>query len=119
MKVVYMSDDGKTFDNKYDCMDYEWLLYHPNVKFFVGFYDKNSKELKNIISEDTYQNTDMVIVTNKAAIADLHALAEYTGFCNYSDIIKSGIWLFNKEKGRFIEADYSKLLNAKLRSVKK
>lgn len=105
MKVVYMSDDGEIFDNKYDCMDHEWLLYHSNMKYFVGFYDKNLEELKNVFSEDTYQNTDMVIVTDNIVIADLHALAEYTGFCNYKDITEVGIWKFDKKKGHFVKAN--------------
>lgn len=105
MKVVYMSDDGKTFDNKYDCMDHEWLLYHPNVKYFASFYDKELWELDDTLSEDTYQNTDMIIVTDDVVISDLHALAEYTGFCNYGDITETGVWKFDKQKGHFVKTD--------------
>lgn len=101
MKIIYIADDGSQFDNEFDCMDYEWRLAHPNLKY-IDFYDKDNNKLNNVLSEETYTSTEKIVVFNANALKDLQELAEYTGFCCYEDINERGIWIFDDEKGRFI-----------------
>lgn len=94
MKVLYIADDGKKFENKFDCLEYEWKLNHPSLKD-ICFYDKDNNLLEDIFSDKIYQITEKVVVTNKDQLGDLFEFARYTGFCSYYDIIDCGEWVFN------------------------
>lgn len=94
MRIVYIADDGKEFDDEYDCDFYEWKLNHPYLKD-INLYDKDNKKLDDIFSETTYSETEKVVVLNENAIKDLHDLSIYTGFCLYEDITECGEWIFN------------------------
>ena len=50
MKVIYIADDGKEFDNEYDCESYEWELNHAHLNE-ICFYDKDGNKLDDIYSE--------------------------------------------------------------------
>ena len=100
MKVIYIADDGKEFDNEWDCMDYEWKLNHTHLNDIV-FYDKDHNELKEIFLHDIYTITEKVVVPNKEALEDLHEFAEYTGFCCYYSIEDVGVWYFDEDIGDF------------------
>lgn len=47
MKIIYIADDGKQFDNEWDCEDYEWKLNHPNLKD-VHVFNEEGVEFENI-----------------------------------------------------------------------
>lgn len=100
MRVIYIADDGKQFDDEYACMDYEWTLNNPHIND-VKFYDKDHNELKDIFLEDVYCITEKVVVPNKEALEVLHELAEYTGFCCYFSIEEVGVWHFDEETNDF------------------
>ena len=70
MKVLYIADDGKEFDDEFECEHYEWILNHPNLKD-VKIYDKRTGELFDDImsNDDAYQITE------------------------------TGTWLFNEDEG--------------------
>ena len=38
MRTVYIADDGKEFDNEFDCEHHEWMLNHTNLKY-IKIYD--------------------------------------------------------------------------------
>lgn len=101
MKVIYISDDGKIFDNEIDCEDYEWKLKHPLND--IRFYDKDNNELNNVFSEDTYNITEKVVVTSERALKDLEEFANYTGFCCYYDINECGEWVFDMKMETFVK----------------
>lgn len=91
MKVIYVADDGKQFDDEDECLDYEWILKHPHIKD-VHFYDAGRKELVDIFAFDTYMNVETIIVDSNKAIKDLCALADYTGYYVYKMINEKGTW---------------------------
>lgn len=93
MRVIYIADDGTQFEDKWDCEEYEWILNHPNIKS-VEIYDSNDNKLTMYMSSDTYENADLVIVPDMAALSDLHELARLTGFCYYHQIESPGTWEF-------------------------
>ena len=103
MKVIYIADDGKEFDDEFNCREYEWKLNHPHLKD-VCFYDVNNEILSDITSEETYNITERIVVPNEKALKDLHELTYYAGFCCYESINDCGEWVFNMEKGRFVRA---------------
>ena len=96
MKVVYIADDGKEFDDEYACMDYEWKLSH----FLDGiiFYDENGKLLTNPYADETYNKVNTIEVKNEEALKTLHEIADYNGFCLYYDIDSVGKWVFYRGK---------------------
>lgn len=102
MKVIYIADDGKEFDNEFDCQTYEWTLNHPHLKD-ICFYDKDNNTLDNILVQETYEITERIVVPNKDALNDLLELARYTGFCCYEDVIECGEWVFNHKRLTFVK----------------
>ena len=106
MKTIYIAEDGKQFDDKYDCRDYEWLLHHPNLKY-VRFYDKDGFELPDIMTADTYENVVKIIVPTDDTAKDLQELADYTGYSYYFHITESGVWRFEMHgaDGKFVKAE--------------
>ena len=102
MRVIYIADDGKEFDDEFDCEEYEWKLSHPHLND-VCFYDENNKLLNNVTSETTYKMSERIVVPNEKALKDLRELTFYSGFCCYESINDCGEWVFNREKGKFIK----------------
>ena len=101
MKIIYVSDDGKEFDNEFDCKDYEWRLKHPLSD--ICFYDKDNNILIDIFSEDTYMITEKVTVFSEGALKDLEEFANYTGFLAYYNIDECGEWVFDYNKEGFVK----------------
>ena len=103
MRVIYIADDGKEFDEEFDCMDYEWRLNHPFLKDIL-LYDEHNEKLNDILSQNTYNRTEKVIVPSEESLNEIRELASYAGFCAYDDIVECGEWVFNCEKGTFVKA---------------
>lgn len=102
MRVIYIADDGKEFNDEYECKDYEWILNRPHLKD-VHFYDAGGNELCNIFSEDTYNKTEKIIVSNEIAVKTLQEFTDYTGYCAYESIDRCGEWLFDYNKETFVK----------------
>ena len=105
MRVVYIADDGKEFDDEYECIDYEWKLKRPHLSHLtdIKFYDKDDNELTDIFSEEAYSITELVVVLDEIALKELQEFADYTGFCCYEDITECGEWIFNYDEGTFVK----------------
>lgn len=103
MKVIYIADDGKEFNNAYDCESYEWKLGHTHLNE-ICFYDKDGNKLDDAYSENTYNNVEIIVVPNEDAVKELQELARYTGYCYYEDIVECGEWQFNYKKETFVKS---------------
>ena len=103
MKVIYIANDGKEFDNKYDCENYEWELKHTHLNE-ICFYDKDGNKLYDAYSEDTYNNAERIVVPNENAAKELQELARYTGYCCYGDITECGEWHFDYKEDTFVKS---------------
>lgn len=102
MRVVYIADDGKEFDDKYDCEDYEWKLNHPGLND-VRMYDEDDNKIKDMLSQDTYEIVMKIIVLNENAVKEMKDLARYTGFCCYGNIDEPGEWVWNDKGWKFVK----------------
>lgn len=102
MKIIYVADDGKTFDNGFDCEMYEWSLEHPNLKDILC-YDKDNERLCDIFAEDTYYKVEKIIVPNDNTAKELQALGKYMGFSLYEFITESGEWIYDIDKQKFVK----------------
>lgn len=103
MKVIYIADDGKEFDDELACEDYEWKLNHPHFKD-VHFYDEDGNELDDVFSEGTYNKTEKIVIPNNDALNDFQDFAEYTGFCCYDGVVDCGEWNFDNDTAEFVKA---------------
>ena len=99
MRVIYIADDGKEFDNEFECEHYEWILNHPNLKD-IKIYDKRTGELFDDImsNDDAYQYGDKVVIPTELALKEFHDWAEYGGYCDAYQITETGTWLFNEDE---------------------
>ena len=70
MRTVYIADDGKEFDNEFECEHYEWLQNHPHLKD-IKCYDKDGKQLEDIMSDDTYYFAKKIIVPTDECVKEL------------------------------------------------
>lgn len=100
MKIIYVANDGKQFDNEVECLSYEWLQDHPLLSG-VEFLDENGDRLYDLLSEDTYNNVVTIIIPNANVYREFRALARYTGYCAYADIDYAGTWVWNNRAGNF------------------
>lgn len=96
MRTIYIADNGKEFDDQFKCEDYEWLLNHPHLKN-VKCYDKDGKQLEDIMEDDTYNYCYKIIVPTDEAVKELNDLADYAGFCFYLHITETGTWIYKED----------------------
>lgn len=104
MKIIYVADDGTSFDDEFKCMDYEFISNHPHLKD-VHIYDEYGVERENLLSDETYFCVDTVIVSTQDSLNDLHSLAEYMGHLSYGDIDSIGRWVFNSRQETFVKVN--------------
>ncbi len=109
MKIVYIADDGKKFDNEIECYEYEEGIKHWSLTN-IDFFDKKGNPFridKNRIYEDsTYNNSEKIIVHNENELKDLLWLANACGWCEFYDWIdKPGTWIresVDRSEGKWI-----------------
>lgn len=106
MKTIYIADDGKKFDDKFECEHYEWMLNHAHLKD-IKCYDKDGNILEDIMEDDTYNYCQKIIVPTGEAVKELNDLADYTGYCYYSHITEAGTWVYKENEsgmdGKFVK----------------
>ena len=97
MRTVYIADDGKEFDNEFECEHHEWMLNHPNLKY-IKIYNENGELIEDTLSEEAYNYGQKVVVPTDFAAKELRDWAEYTGYCYFDHIKEAGTWIY-EEKG--------------------
>lgn len=102
MKTVYIADDGKKFEDEYECRNYEFCISHPHLKT-IELYDRHGKKLTNPLNGETYFNFTKIIIHSEEELTDLYNAADYTGFTGYYDIKSSGTWVFDQDKEKFVK----------------
>ena len=104
MRILYIADDGKEFDNEFECEHHEWILNHPHLND-IKCYDKDGKLFEDIMADDTYNYCQMVVVPTDECAKELSDLADYTGYCYYAHITEAGTWVFEEKgtDGKFVK----------------
>ena len=102
MRTLYIADDGKNFEDEYECRNYEFCISHPHLKT-IELYDRHGKKLTNPLDEDTYFNFTKIIIHSEEELTDLYEAADYAGFSGYYDIKDVGTWIFDKDKEKFVK----------------
>ena len=102
MRTLYIADDGKQFEDEYECRNYEFCISHPHLKT-IELYDRHGKKLTDPLDDETYFNFTKIIIHSEEELTDLYDAADYTGFTGYYDIKSSGTWVFDQDKEKFVK----------------
>lgn len=102
MKIIYVANDGKQFDEEWKCKEHEFKVTHSHLKT-IEFYDKNRKRLTDPMEEETYNNCVKIIIHSIEESNDLIEMADYMGYSLYYDIIDIGTWIFDDKEGTFVK----------------
>ena len=100
MITLYQADDGRIFDNHFNCVTYEVTEQIKNTG--IKMYDKDGKAFSTTtyLSEDTYNNVETVIISNEQDLKDIQKIYDYTGF--YHEIDRIGTWVWYDKEQKFI-----------------
>lgn len=104
MKIIYIAEDGKEFDDELECEHYEWLFNHPHINE-IQCYGKGGVKLKDLLSEETYSLVMKIIVKSEEELKELHDLAIHTGFMCYRYITDIGTWVFDDKTEWFVKSE--------------
>lgn len=102
MKVIYIADDGKEFDNYRECDKYEYLLNHPWLKT-ITFYNKygeqtfiHEKEYNIMWSDERFYNTvEHIVIHNENELVDFIDFVLKAGYISFQTIDSVGEWKMN------------------------
>lgn len=102
MKTLYIADDGKQFEDEYECINYEFDILHPHLKT-IELYNGNNEKLTDPLDEDTYSSFTKIIIHSEEELIDLYCAADYAGFTGYYDIKGVGTWVFDQDREKFVK----------------
>ena len=100
MRTVYIADDGKQFEDEYECEHHEFELKYPHLQT-IEAYNKDGEKMTDLLDEDTYNNCEKIILRSEEELSDLQYAADCLGFYSYNDITEIGEWIFDYETGYF------------------
>lgn len=94
MKVIYEAFDGKQFEDKTECLWYEFESTHLLLNT-ITFFDENGNILSRSNEDDFYGSTYKLIVPSDEAAAKLIDYAKLMGWCCFEEIGYAGIWIWD------------------------
>ena len=106
MRTVYIADDGKQFEDEYECEHHEFELKHPHLQT-IEAYNKDGEKITGLLDEDAYDNCERIILHSEEELSDLQYGADYFGFYSYCDIDEVGEWIFDHETEHFSKNEKS------------
>lgn len=100
MKTIYIADDGKQFEDEYECEQYEFNLKYPHLQT-IEVYNQEGEKMTDLLDDDTYNDCSRIVIHSEDELSDLLLVADYLGFYSYNDITEVGEWIFDYETGYF------------------
>ena len=79
MRTVYIADDGKKFEDEYECEHHEFELKYPHLQT-IEAYNKDGEKMTDLLDEDTYNNCEKIILHSEEELSDLQYAADCLGF---------------------------------------
>ena len=101
MRIIYEADDGKQFDNEYDCNEYEF--YQDISDAEIKAYDIDGNELQDLTSVKTFNAIDTIIIKDLRQVEYIRKIYKYTGY--YQEIDSIGTWKWNDDKQLFVKEE--------------
>ena len=96
MKILYQADDGKLFEDEWDCEEYEAKILHPHLKNITFFTIEDCPYFMNddnIFSDYIYYDCWKITVHNIDELNDLIWLVDYCGWCEFEQVTEPGTWV--------------------------
>ena len=112
MKILYQADDGKLFENEWDCEEYEAKIVHSHLKNITFFTIEDCPYFMNddnIFSDDIYYDCWKITVHNIDELNDLIWLVDYCGWCEFEQITEPGTWIRHETDSFFHEGYWVKI----------
>lgn len=95
MKIIYIADDGKQFDDPWECEAYEELQKHTYI-YGIKFVTDHDAEYQISHGEEfedyIYNKANCVLIHNERELSDLQWLADYCGWSEFQQIDSTGMW---------------------------
>lgn len=115
MRTVYIADDGKEFDNEYDCKIYDYKLKIKNNTIIM--FDKEGKELDSS-NDMNIEYCHYIKVKTYKDLEILQEIYECTGFTVPEEIGEfyygdGDTWYLIDNKIKELEEELNKLKNIK------
>ena len=99
MKIIFVANDGKQFDDEWECEQYEASLIHTHLTSIIFYnadgetYRIDTKDYKNMFDEDIYNDAEKVIIHTEEELADFLWLTETCGWIEFNQIDSVGTWV--------------------------
>ena len=97
MRIIYISDDGVSFDSQEECEVYEFEKWKEHVT--IPVYGKRNKKLDIRKGDETHNEAVKIVIRDEQDLKDIRKLQEWYGY--YYGIDSIGTWRY-KESGMFI-----------------
>ena len=91
MRVIHIAEDGTLFDNEFECRDYEFIISLKDIKK-ISCYNDDCELMTDLLSQDTYDYGNTIIIETLEALKTFHKIADYCGWCEWDRIDSVGIW---------------------------
>lgn len=101
MKEIYIADDGRQFEDKEKCENYEYYeLKIPLIKN-IEFLDEDNKKLsfkeEAKDEEEFFMNVEKIIIHSKEELNQFRIYARDCGFVSWQNIDAVGEWVWDRE----------------------
>ena len=100
----YIADDGKVFEDEFECREYELINSKSGSIHDIQFFDENSNSLALELSDDFYNSIHKIIITSEEQVNALREISDLNGWCN-EEINKPGTWVWLDKIELFIRID--------------
>ena len=111
----YIAEDGKVFDDEYECREYEGSLHINNVSFFVYSDDGNIKKMLPTIS-DNVSGCEIIVIKTIEGARWVQESCDDWGVKSPFDgkEFKTGIFVYNEYEDKWDDwEEYFKRITAK------
>ena len=69
MRTVYIADDGKQFEDEYECKQYELNLKYPHLQT-IEVYNQEGEKMIDLLDDDTYNNCSRIVIHSKDELSN-------------------------------------------------
>lgn len=96
MEVIYRAYDGREFDDKYKCEEYENSYFHQslfNITFYTIDGDPYYIEQDDMFNDNIYYSCERIDLLDYKQVEDLAWLTEETGWIEFDQLDAPGVWI--------------------------
>lgn len=104
MKIIYQADDGTIFNDRYSCIQYEFICSISTVPLPVmrdkGNYNIDYNFL-DLITDNLYNSVCLIKIETQKQVELMSKIYNFTGF--YKEIDSIGTWVYSDALSKFVK----------------